>query len=154
MNGEEDCKEVITKRFVEYFQNYLGRTTLTKGIKQKLAVGAKITRFVRKCCEEFQMNGDIIDVTKFEDEHEDGDRTFDSFEKRYAKFADALSTLKIKKMTVMSLNFLDFMTMSNGNSWSTCHFINSHGIFHNGDTGASYHGAYKQAGPLPGSLLK
>lgn len=140
----DNVQPVITQRFVDVF-NRKNCTNLPKGAKRMLSVGTKLSRFVRKCCEEFQMrDGSIVDVTKFEDEHEPGDRTFDSFEKRYAKFADSLSTLKIKKMTIMSLNFLDFMTMSNGNSWSTCHFINSHGIFHGGNTSSSYRGAYKQ----------
>ena len=107
-----------------------------------LSKGTKITRFVRKCCEEFQMDSrTIVDVTKFEDEHDADDRTFDSFEKLYAKFADSLSAFKTKQITIASLNFLDFMTMSNGNSWTTCQFINSHGIFHES---AGYHGQYKQ----------
>lgn len=145
IHGEPHETETVTSRFIEVFEHYLGGTEPTKGIKRMISKGTKITRLVRKCCEEFVMSdGSIKNVTKLEDAHAPDDRTFDSFEKHYARFADCLSGLATEKMTIMSLNFLDFMTMSNGNSWSTCQFINSHGIFHGGDAGSSYHGQYKQ----------
>ena len=134
---------VVNRRFIDRFENYNSKT-LPDGVRRMLKEGTKLTRFVRKCCEEYRVADGTTDVTKLEDEHEPDDRTYKSFEKYYAKFADALSDLTVRKMTVVSLNFLDFMTMSNGNSWSTCHFINSHGIFHGGDTSSSYHGQYKQ----------
>lgn len=45
------------------------------------------------------------------------------YNKRYAKYADGLSPLKIKRHTILSLNPLDYLTMSFGNSWSSCHTI-------------------------------
>lgn len=145
LSDTSDELPIITSSFIEAFCYYSRRITLTKGVERMLTKGTKITRFVRKCCEEFKINnGNVVDVTKYEDEHEPGDRTFDSFEKRYAKFADAVSSGTVKRIVLISLNFLDFMTMSNGNSWSTCHYINSNGIFHDGSGGSSYHGQYKQ----------
>mgnify|MGYP003291782459 FL=1 len=41
----------------------------------------------------------------------------------YAKFADALSPLKITRHTCISLNPIDYLLMSNGNSWRSCHYI-------------------------------
>ena len=119
-------------------------TVIPKEIKQILKVGTKITKLVRKCYEHLILDtGEVFDATKIVDEHEPDNRSYRSFDKYYAKFADTLSELTVKKITLVSLNFLDFMTMSNGNSWSSCHFINSNGIFHE-DADSSYHGQYKQ----------
>ena len=140
-DGEEQTGR-LTEEFASRLLNYMGRDC-PKSISRMLRVGTKITRLVRKCFEEVELygTGEIIDTTKFVD---DGDpRTRKSFDKYYAKFADALSELEIERITLVSLNFLDFMTMSNGNSWSSCHFINSHGIFHE-NAESSYSGLYKQ----------
>lgn len=45
------------------------------------------------------------------------------YNREYAKFADALSPLTIKRHTILSINPLDFLTMSFGNSWASCHTI-------------------------------
>lgn len=46
-----------------------------------------------------------------------------SYNKEFAKYADALNPLAIKRHTVLSLNPLDYLTMSFGNSWASCHTI-------------------------------
>lgn len=140
---DEEQTGLLTKEFVDRVLYDTRNSSLPKGISRMLRVGTKITRLVHKCFEEVELyrTGEIIDATKLKD---DGDpRTRQSFDKYYAKFADALSELEIERITLVSLNFLDFMTMSNGNSWSSCHFINSYGIFHEG-TESSYSGMYKQ----------
>ena len=45
------------------------------------------------------------------------------YNREFAKYADALSPLVIKRHTVVSLNPLDYLTMSFGNSWASCHTI-------------------------------
>lgn len=45
------------------------------------------------------------------------------YNKEFAKYADSLSPLKIKRHTILSLNPLDYLTMSFGNSWASCHTI-------------------------------
>ena len=45
------------------------------------------------------------------------------YNREYAKYADALSPLTIKRHTILSLNPLDYLTMSFGNSWASCHTI-------------------------------
>ena len=47
----------------------------------------------------------------------------DGYNREYAKYADALTPLKITRHTIISLNPLDYLTMSFGNSWSSCHTI-------------------------------
>ena len=46
-----------------------------------------------------------------------------AYNREYAKFADALSPITIKRHTVLSINPLDYLTMSFGNSWASCHTI-------------------------------
>lgn len=45
------------------------------------------------------------------------------YNREFAKFADGLSPLTIKRHTVLSINPLDYLTMSFGNSWASCHTI-------------------------------
>lgn len=45
------------------------------------------------------------------------------YNREFAKFADGLSPLTIKRHTILSINPLDYLTMSFGNSWASCHTI-------------------------------
>lgn len=141
--ANDEQNGLITDYFLERFKSRAYYRTVSDSIQKMLKCGTKITRLVRKAFEELTLNtGKVVNATTLVDDGEDH-RTRKSFDKYYARFADCLSELTVKKITVVSLSFLDFMTMSNGNSWSSCHFINSHGIFHE-DSESSYRGAYKQ----------
>lgn len=48
------------------------------------------------------------------------------YNKEFAKYADSLSPMIIKRHTILSLNPLDYLTMSFGNSWASCHTIDKH----------------------------
>ena len=67
--------------------------------------GEKTTRVVNKICKHLGI-----------DKHPD-------YNKEYAKYADAMSPMTIKRHTIISLNPLDYLTMSFGNSWASCHTI-------------------------------
>ena len=45
------------------------------------------------------------------------------YNREFAIFADGLSPITIKRHTVLSINPLDYLTMSFGNSWASCHTI-------------------------------
>lgn len=47
----------------------------------------------------------------------------DGYNREFAKYADSLSPLSIKRHTVLSISPLDYLTMSFGNSWASCHTI-------------------------------
>lgn len=139
-----EYSSVITDDFIRIFSSKVNVGQLPKALRRMLVVGTKITKFTHKCFSLWTKSDEtVVDTTTLVDEHEDGDRSYKSFDKYYAKFADCMSELTIKKITMLSLNFCDFMTMSNGNSWSSCQFINSHNIFHESGTN-SYSGCYKQ----------
>lgn len=67
--------------------------------------GQKTTRVVNKICAYLGYN-----------KHPEYNREF-------AKYADAMSPMQIKRHTVISINPLDYFTMSFGNSWASCHTI-------------------------------
>lgn len=52
---------------------------------------------------------------------------FPDYNKEYAKLCDALNPIKVKRHTCISLNPIDFLLMSNGNSWNSCHMIRYNG---------------------------
>lgn len=109
------------------------------GYYREIKAGMKRSRVINAIYKDYPVNGDKkIDVTKFVDEHEEGSRDYQSYNKLFAKVADDTNPLKIKRITVLSANICDYLLMSNGNSWSSCHFINSSG---------AYNGCYK-AGTL------
>ena len=83
----------------------------------KLREGQKTTKVIKKICEYFDYPkacGTYTDTRG---------RTKSLFEKLYAEYADAMSPLMIKRHTVISLNPVDYILSSNGNSWSSCHTI-------------------------------
>ncbi len=47
----------------------------------------------------------------------------DGYNREFAKYADSLSPIVIRRHTVLSINPLDYLTMSFGNSWASCHTI-------------------------------
>lgn len=61
------------------------------------------------------------------------------YNREFAKFADALNPLTITRHTVLSISPLDYLTMSFGNSWASCHTIDK---ANKRDMPHSYEGAY------------
>lgn len=45
------------------------------------------------------------------------------YNRQFARYADGLNPLKVVRHTVISVNPLDYLTMSFGNSWASCHTI-------------------------------
>lgn len=71
----------------------------------RFRTGMKVTKVVRKICETYEWH------------------KIDGFEKEYAKYCDAICPIKVTRHTCISLNPIDFLLMSNGNSWDSCHYI-------------------------------
>ena len=61
------------------------------------------------------------------------------YNREFAKYADALNPLQITRHTVLSVNPLDYLTMSFGNSWASCHTIDK---TNKRDMPNSYEGMY------------
>ena len=97
----------------DYTADALSRCELTSGhYFDHYHHGQKVTRFLRNILTE---NGNA--------------ETDTNFERKFAELSDSLSEIKNKRTLVISLNILDFLTMSYGNSWSSCHNIKEHGCY-------------------------
>lgn len=46
-----------------------------------------------------------------------------NYNRAFAKYADALNPITVTRHTVISINLIDYLTMSFGNSWASCHTI-------------------------------
>ena len=116
--------------------------TMTKlmhdlGMDEECAVGTKMSRVINKLCKNLvNEEGIKVDITKDPE-----------YDKHFARLSGAMSVKVQKLLGVLSVSILDFLTMSNGNSWSSCHFINKHNLFHEDCGNATYSGCY-QAGTL------
>lgn len=75
----------------------------------KARVGQRITKIVNKYCIMYGL---------------DKEKVFSlTYNQAYAKYCDAITPLKIKRHTIISINPIDYLTMSFGNSWASCHTI-------------------------------
>ena len=94
--------QFVDEKFLEKLNNWFSWMEVHPF---RFQVGQKVTRVVRKICDRF------------------GYSNIPEFDKYYAKFADALSPMKIKRYTVLSCHPVDYLLMSHGNSWTSCHTI-------------------------------
>ena len=83
--------------------------------------GIKISRVVQRCLKEIGLY-----QLAMENEQE-------TFNKKYSYWCDAISPMKVKKWSVLSINFVDFLTMSHGSSWTSCLNTDKNGYFTDGN---------------------
>lgn len=100
--------------FIENFSSYCKSRTIDEDFATTLDKlvptihvhnGEKTSRVINRLCKYLGY-----------DKHED-------YNKKFAKFADALSPITITQRVILSLNPIDYLTMSFGNSWASCHTI-------------------------------
>lgn len=87
----------------------------------RVKVGQKTSRVINKLCTYLGISNDK------------------DYNRKFAKYADAINPIVMNYNVVLSINPLDYLTMSFGNSWSSCHTIdktNKRNMPH------GYHGAY------------
>lgn len=85
--------------------------------------GMKATKIMKKICSTF--GWDKIMETEY---NRDGELVqVNAFERQFAQYCDAMCPIKVTRHTCISLNPLDYLLMSNGNSWSSCHDIGEQG---------------------------
>ena len=99
--------------FFYYIHNYAERCISESTAKYlsetftelKFHAGQKTSRVVNKICQYL------------------GFDKVDGYNREFAKYADSLSPMVIRRHTILSINPLDYLTMSFGNSWASCHTI-------------------------------
>lgn len=122
-------REKITKTFfdesmdpqIDYINGLNENFHLRNNMKSSKAIG--------KICREEgwdDLGGTYID--------RDG-REKKTFDRRYAAACDCLNPIKVKRHTCIFINPIDFLLMSNGTSWESCHNIgdfDDHGCYSSG----------------------
>lgn len=104
-----------------------GNFTLTKGGAErintyfpelKLAQGLKISKAFGKLCKLFKLN----EIEDWQTDY-NGNLKNKGYNYQFAKFGDAVNPLHVPRYVVLSVHGVDFLYMSNGNSWGSCHTI-------------------------------
>lgn len=98
-----------------------------------LRKGTKTSRAFNTVCQYYGV--DKLNPTVVESTDENGvttERTVYPYNKVFAEYSDLVSNLTRKMWFVISLNPLDYLTMSNGVSWHSCHSLGSTGCYKGG----------------------
>ena len=122
------CDKITDLRRYIYYNDYnqFANEELAAGINSlfpevKAVKRQKVSKIVNKICTMYGFNKD------------------ENYNKEFAKFSDAINPLSIKRHTVLSVHPVDYLTMSFGNSWSSCHTIDK---TNKRNMPNSYHGQY------------
>lgn len=105
--------QLLNENQAKYF-NYIDPS-------MRFSAGQKMSRAINKICT-------WLGIDKLPD-----------YNKEFAKFADSVNPLKIVRHTIISINPIDYLTMSFGNSWASCHTIDKRNVRHMPN---SYEGQY------------
>lgn len=88
--------------------------------------GIKISRVVQKCLKEIGLYDLAITNER------------EVFNKKYSHWTDAVSPMKIKKWSVLSINYVDYLTMSHGSNWTSCLNTDKDNVFSSGCYGDGF----------------
>lgn len=95
----------------------------TDGTTPLLRKGTKASRAFNSMCQYYGVDK-LNPQTEVTEHHgERVERTVYPYDKLFAQYSDLVSTLKRKMNFIISLNPLDYLTMSVGVSWNSCHHI-------------------------------
>ena len=118
----EKCQQFVDEEIANYVNNAYPDV--------HAHVGQKMSRMVRKWCE-------LLGFHK-KDEY---------FENKYAQYANAINPIVLNETLIISWNPLDYLTMSFGPTWTSCHSIDKDNI-HNYDHDRGEYGGCYSSGPL------
>lgn len=123
--GNADEGGLISESMAESINRCLDRTNLNA----RAIVGQRIPRFVGKLCKELGLNK-VVDVHTFNWTDNNGnicERTKDmGYNYHFALLGDSMSPDTYNGRVVISVNPIDFWTMSLGYKWASCHTIDIH----------------------------
>lgn len=96
----------LSSNFRETYVNERMKEIVNNALPEvRIHIGEKTSRVINKICQYL------------------GYSKHPSYNQKFARCADALNPITIKRHTIISINPLDYLTMSFGNSWSSCHTI-------------------------------
>lgn len=117
MNFFSNCDSTLTKDFV------VSNDRKTPVLKK----GTKTSRAFNKVCTHYGVDKFHPEITTVTDNGKEVQKTVYPYNKVFAEYSDLVSTLVRKMPFIISLNPLDYLTMSHGVSWHSCHNISSGG---------------------------
>ena len=116
-----------SKYMYDFRNNY--RSTLPIDIQHgngpELKKGTKTSRAFNHVCTHYGIDKMFPEEVTTVRDGQETTRTVYPYDKLFAQFADLVSDLKRKLYFVISLNPLDYFTMSVGVNWKSCHHIES-----------------------------
>lgn len=137
------CENTENGFFVDdAFQEYIDNKSNLFGVKFSCHKGNKVTKLILKLAKLINLNKhtDIQDISFINQSGERVTRQKDmGWNYKYAQFCDAVNPITLKGTAVISVNPIDFWTMSFGNSWASCHTIDKNNIRGNAN---GYSGMY------------
>ena len=116
------------ERAIDYIYNHCNSQYIDEdqasGINRRMDIsakeGQKLTRIIQKLCKEVK----LTEVKDIRPRIEGSDEMKDfGFNHKFAIMADRINPVKYKRITVISLNPLDYWGMSFGYKWASCHTI-------------------------------
>ena len=135
---ESENKHNMFIRAVEQFRYYTS-STISDEIAERLDAeykihnGTKTSRAFNKICHYFEVDKSPLTIT---DTRGKKQKVYDI---EFAKYADMVSGLKRPIKFFISVNPLDYLTMSFGVNWASCHTIDKRNVRHMEN---NYSGAY------------
>lgn len=94
--------------YIDYFKDHPYAKVFDDISALDIVKGTKTSRAFNKMCVHYEID------------------KAEGYNKLFAQYADLVSDNVRKLYFVISLNPLDYLTMSNGNSWTSCHRIGTH----------------------------
>ena len=109
---EKSESNLLTEEQEEYIKDRIG-------IDIKCVAGEKLTRIIQKACK-------TVDIDKIKYINDYGTYTRDDgYNRQFAIMANEINPIKYKRITVISVNPLDYWRMSWGKGWTSCHRVES-----------------------------
>ena len=142
----DDVEELIMsykERFAdEEYTEKANKILLKYGGKATVKPGMKVSRIVNMVCKLWKLD-QIVNIKheEYVDNHgvlHERDKDY-GWNYQFARYADSINPFTVKRHTIISINYNDFLTMSIGDNWASCHTIDKENI---NDVGNGYHGEY------------
>ena len=124
----KEIAEFIAQNPVQYVTDPDAVEKVNKRFGIRLSNGVKTSRAVNKMIKATKLYTALIQNEEMEHQ----------FNSAYARYCDCINPLTIKRWTVISINFVDYLTLSNGKGWTSCINTDKNGYFTSGRYGRGF----------------
>ena len=130
---ESNAQYIECKNYISYFANvcyskiHNDIVYSTSKDAPTFKAGTKTSRAFNKVCQHYGVDKLSPETVIVEKDGVSIEKTIYPYDKVFAEYADLVSDLARKMYFIISVNPLDYLTMSFGVSWKSCHNINGGG---------------------------